>query len=85
MDLPSRDEDGWLTCNFKNCVDRFATPFGLKEHAGRIHKVKFVESKIEASSTIITPTNDNESLAAVGGIENLNTSSSGTPMDIMYS
>ncbi|CAF0947830.1 unnamed protein product [Brachionus calyciflorus] len=85
MDLPIPDEDGWLTCNFKNCADRFATPFGLKVHACRMHKVKFVESKIQASSTIITPTNDNESLAAVGSIENLNTSSSGTPMDIMYS
>ncbi|CAF1017270.1 unnamed protein product, partial [Brachionus calyciflorus] len=29
MDLPTPDEDGWITCNFKNCVDRFATPFGL--------------------------------------------------------
>ncbi|CAF1151277.1 unnamed protein product, partial [Brachionus calyciflorus] len=82
MDLPNPDEDGWLTCNFKNCVDRFATPFGLKVHAGRMHKVKFVERKIHASSTILTPTNDNENLASVGSIENLNTSSSGSPMDI---
>ncbi|CAF1083270.1 unnamed protein product [Brachionus calyciflorus] len=85
MDLPSPDGDGWLTCIFKNCVDRFAKPFGLKVHAGRMHKVKFVESKIQASSIIITPTNDKESLAAVGSIENLNTRASGTPMDIMYS
>ncbi|CAF0798482.1 unnamed protein product [Brachionus calyciflorus] len=85
MDLPTPDEDGWLTCNFKNFVDRFATSFGLKVHAGRMHKVKFVENKIQASSTIITPANDNENLAADGNIENINTSLSGTPMDIMYS
>ncbi|CAF0981010.1 unnamed protein product, partial [Brachionus calyciflorus] len=84
MDLPTPDEDGWLTCNFKNCVDRFATPFGLKVQDGKMHKVKFVESKIQASSSIITPTHDNENLAAVGSIENLNASTSGTLMDIMY-
>ncbi|CAF1146266.1 unnamed protein product, partial [Brachionus calyciflorus] len=82
---PPQAGDAWLTFNFKDCVDRIATPFILKVHAGRMHKVKFFESKNQASSTIITLTNDNGNLAAVGSIENLNTSLSGTPMDIMYS
>lgn len=86
MDLPHPDGDGWLTCNVGNCKDRFATPFGLKIHAGRMHKVKFVGNKTQESSTIIASTKENENLAGFGSIENLNSSSSGsTQMDIMYS